>query len=163
MKQHAIYNRIHYQNTNSHMTSRYEEHQLSSASPERVADLLLLQSAFCSISRTLNQKGGIRPVPYRGTTNTRCHCTKFSCTDLCTPDLTISNFRAMRPAGAYISRTTRTSQDSHGGNFRHVTPSNLIGRCQRFRRNFCLNSLVLKKDAARSFETGAHPYWQYST
>ena len=34
----------------SHMTSRYEEHKLSWADPERVADLLLLRAAFCSLS-----------------------------------------------------------------------------------------------------------------
>ena len=84
---------------------------------------------------------------------------KFSCTHLYTPDLNISNFVAMRPAGARTLRTTRTPQDSHGGNFWPVTPFSLVGRCQRFRRNFCLNSLVLKMEAARSFETGI----QYST
>ena len=64
MKQHAIYNSIYHQNTNSHTTSEYEEHELSSTGPERVAYLLLLRAAFSALSRTLNQKGGIRPVPY---------------------------------------------------------------------------------------------------
>ena len=156
MKQHAIYNRIYHQIPTITLCHRVKN----------INSPLQVQGAwqiFCGplLALTYPKPEGrcIRPVPYRRPTNTRCHCTKLSCTDTCTP--CSKHFPISEQCGLHGRRlfeTTQALKDSHSGNCRHVTPFSLVSRCQHFRRNFCLNSLALKMEAARSFETDTHAY-----